>query len=319
MRRLFFIALSFLAVLSTGAKADDCTLHQYASLPIVANANNMAVVEAQIGGHTYHLMVDTGGVYSMLQSDVANSLKLSQYEIRSSEVYDAAGKRIRNYVEAPDFKLGPIVLEKFPMMVETDKAVHNSFEGTLGVDFLSRFDVEIDSANRKLNLFSPDHCTGKVVYWAKSYADVTFTIHGTNIVVPLTLDGKSLNGVLDTGSSGSTINKTIAYRVFGLGETSPDVEHLSDAKPDDLIQYRFRFKSLDFNGVSVSNPLLFFLPDNGMNGLANEHPDKLVRDPIYGADFKAPDLILGMDVLSPLHLYISYKEKTLYVTAADAH
>jgi hypothetical protein len=32
-----------------------------------------------------------------------------------------------------------------------------------------------------------------------------------------------------------------------------------------------------------------------------------------------PALLLGMAELRQLHLYIAYGEKTLYVTAADAH
>ena len=36
-----------------------------------------------------------------------------------------------------------------------------------------------------------------------------------------------------------------------------------------------------------------------------------------GYDFAA--VLLGMDVLSKLHLYIAYGEKKLYVTDAEAH
>ena len=38
----------------------------------------------------------------------------------------------------------------------------------------------------------------------------------------------------------------------------------------------------------------------------------LIRD----TDADLPDVILGMNVLSKLHLYIAYKEAKLYITAA---
>jgi hypothetical protein len=39
---------------------------------------------------------------------------------------------------------------------------------------------------------------------------------------------------------------------------------------------------------------------------------------IRQADSATPDLLIGMDVLSNLHIYIAYKERKLYVTAASA-
>jgi hypothetical protein len=41
-----------------------------------------------------------------------------------------------------------------------------------------------------------------------------------------------------------------------------------------------------------------------------------------GGNFLSGDsatLLLGMDVLSRLHLYIAYHEEKLYITGADAH
>lgn len=40
--------------------------------------------------------------------------------------------------------------------------------------------------------------------------------------------------------------------------------------------------------------------------------------PVDAPRLKAPGLILGTDILSKLHLYIAYGEKTLYVTATGA-
>ncbi len=37
--------------------------------------------------------------------------------------------------------------------------------GVIGTDLLGKFDVDLDIAHKKLNLFSPDHCKGQVVYW----------------------------------------------------------------------------------------------------------------------------------------------------------
>ena len=36
-------------------------------------------------------------------------------------------------------------------------------------------------------------------------------------------------------------------------------------------------------------------------------------------DHVEPDISIGMDILSKLHLYFAFGENKLYVTAADAH
>ena len=41
--------------------------------------------------------------------------------------------------------------------------------------------------------------------------------------------------------------------------------------------------------------------------------------PVLARCFGGDDLVLGLSVLKKLHLYVSSKEKLLYLTSADAH
>ena len=59
---------------------------------------------------------------------------------------------------------------------------------------------------------------------------------------------------------------------------------------------------MSFGGVEVSNPDITLIPDR-----------KAQLGP------QAPDLILGIGILRQLHLYIAYREKKLYLTAASVH
>ena len=76
---------------------------------------------------------------------------------------------LEHYVELPETQIGGL-------RFKTLKAVENPLvklpagvEGVLGGDFFGRFNLEYNLKAGKLNLFSPDHCPGQVVYWANQY------------------------------------------------------------------------------------------------------------------------------------------------------
>lgn len=79
-----------------------------------------------------------------------------------------------------------------------------------------------------------------------------------------------------------------------------------------------RFKSLTIGGITVSNAMIGILTDAASKSFWNAHGNWIEHDPVYGLDFKPAPILLGLDVLSKLHLYIAYGEKALYVTAAGA-
>ncbi|HEY2033927.1 MAG TPA: hypothetical protein VGH02_09610, partial [Rhizomicrobium sp.] len=59
-----------------------------------------------------------------------------------------------------------------------------------------------------------------------------------------------------------------------------------------------------------------------LNGLTVNHPDILLisnsESDVLGGN-ASPKMLIGLSILSKLHLYIAYGEHNLYVTPADAH
>jgi predicted aspartyl protease len=307
-----------LAAIWSPAGAQECGLRQFASVDLMSNER--PVVEAQVGGRTVHLLIDTGGVYSTIRKDIADALGLRAHDISSGmAMYSVSGTRLKTYAEMPDFKLGGIALDKYPMLLRPVNG-DGGIDGTLAPDFLSRFEVDLDFAGHKLNLFAVDHCPGKVVYWAKSYVEIPFKLDGvTHISVPVTLDGHEIVTTLDTGSGATLIYEGAARSLFDLSTSSAGMERVPSADDGDLVQYRYRFKALSLEGVAVNNPLVYILPDAATRSFRRDFDAKMDNDAIYGRKLDEPQLILGANVLSKLHLFISYKEKKLYLTAADAH
>jgi len=160
-----------------------------------------------------------------------------------------------------------------------------------------------------------------VVYWpASRVAVVPVAISGGHIVFPVKLDGQRLNALLDTGASISMLNLDIATRQFRLTPSAANTPAAGSLfNPQKAQIYTHTFKSLSLEGVTVANPKLRLLPDlvrlklrsspvpwEGGTRIASSSPNAGLSD-----------LILGMDILRHLHLYIAYKERRLYLTAAS--
>jgi hypothetical protein len=204
------------------------------------------------------------------------------------------------------------------MLVLPGQSANEEVVGILGPDILRAFDVDFDFAGKKLNLFSPDHCEGKVVYWAKSYTTIPFKLSGgDHIRITPNLDGNDIDAVVDTGSTTTILYLNVAYRLFGLTSDTPGVENSGDsAHPF----YKYRFKSLSIHNVTVNNPLITLATDAADAGFKKDRTSKVELDAIRGpTPLDDQPMTIGLNVLRKLHLYLAYGEHQLYVTGADAH
>jgi hypothetical protein len=72
-----------------------------------------------------------------------------------------------------------------------------------------------------------------------------------HISIPVTVDGRKLIAIIDTGASHTSMSMDIAQRVFDLMPQSPDmtsVDHLSG--DENAVIYRYTFANLSFEGGS---------------------------------------------------------------------
>lgn len=287
-------ALAAFALLAAPALADQCQLTQVSSLVTTPDAVGGITVMASIDGHDVRLLVDTAGIYNLLTETTVDTMQLSRHQMRRPLRLGASGELLSSSVSTKNFTLGNIVASSIDFVIIPDHTlVKGGAEGTLGPAFIAAYDVEIDPAHGKLNFFAPEHCPGQAVYWTNTpYAEIAFRVdRALHIIIPVTLDGKVMEAEVDTGSTVSWIDKDTAQSAFGWG---PDA--VPPAAPgEDERWYHYPFKSLSLNGVDVKNPKILVA--------RNAHHEGLV---------------IGMDVLSKLHTFISYSENKMYITGANA-
>jgi predicted aspartyl protease len=283
-------------VASSTPPAPACNLERFASLDLTTQSDGRVTAPVKINGQMLAFIVDTGGMYGGLSSSIANSMGLNRKPFPFGEKFIFWGRSAENeYVTGLELQIGEMRNQGFEIPIMSDRMLSDSEDGLLGPSVLSLFDVEIDYVNEKLNLFSPDHCPGNVVYWTTAnYARVPIEVDQTwHITVPVMLDGKEIKAVVDTGAHETVMTVERARSIFDWQENDPSLKKLSNG------QYTYPFQSLTFEGIQVDHP------DIRLENKASVAPGM-------------PEMLLGSTVLRQLHLYIAYKEKALYLSPAEA-
>jgi predicted aspartyl protease len=326
--RICFAAVfaALLGHVSSGpASAEECgPLKIVASVDLrMAGDDRAAFVPITLQGQTRYMLLDTGGMMSFITPGTVAELGLESVKNAQLRFYDVKGNYVDHTTVVPDFAIGDLKGHNVEFVIGPPDmlAGNKDIAGILGPGILRFYDVALDVANRKLTLLTQDHCDGKVIYWkADAVAAITMEIARASghIVVPVLLDGRKLNAMIDTGATNSVLNLNAAESDFGLsaksGPNMAIVGSLGDRGSS--IIYRHTFKSLDFEGIAVANPVVDIIPDLEHGRIGRPPPTGTrINDP--AAEQGLPDMMIGMDILRHLHLYIAYKEQKLYITPAS--
>ena len=313
---------------------------------------DQVTVPVQINGTEKQFLLDIGTDHTEISATAARDLKLpganqsndallnsSGYNIggggtttsnfnngssMQAAMFDVGGSRsAQDYaarVRAADFMIGDATGHNLQLIIANDKEMGKSepYDGRMTGDFFAKYDIEFDFAGKKLTFLSATNCSEKeIVHWpATVVATVPMTISGGKMKVPVTIQGHTIDAVIDTGFAHTVMRREIAESL-GLKAQAPDMVPDGDVR-DGLGQpvYVHTFPQISFSGITATN-----VP---VRIQTNSMVHQINRTPILGsrAQFatdpasKVPDLAIGMDVLHQLHIYAAFGENKLYMTAA---
>jgi tetratricopeptide (TPR) repeat protein len=293
---LVIVIYTVISCVSVDVHAETCTLRRLTLQPMLQDEDFSPVISIQIDGKPRKLLLDTGGFWSMIAPQAAEGHTPRKAAFGS--LLGTQGISLEKSVKLSSVQIGPALFSNAEFYLAPPD--YFDVDGTLGANWLSNFDVEIDPVGNTASLFSKDHCKGQVVYWAhQDEAAIPFRLerYGNHIAVPLSLNGQTVMAMIDTGAPESVLSLDMARRLFGLGRDSPGMQEAggsTDERGRTHQDYRYRFKSLEMGGIRFANPWI------------------RVAEMAGGG----PDMILGMHQLHALHLYFAYGEQTLYVTSA---
>lgn len=287
------LLLAMLPAQAQTPPTQDCRLKRIAALDMDLDDTGRITVPVTLNGAPQRMMVDTGAAETLITRQVVSKLKLETRKQPNGKYMVGFGGAINDkVVDIKEFGLGSMKGKDFTLFVEEDDI---GSAGLLGADFLYFFDLDFDFAHAKLNLVSPDHCPGEVVYWtSQPYGVIPFEIKGNWIVLHLKLDGEEMNAILDTGAADTPMSLERASSALDI-----DRDVLNKHR-------RHTFKVLSFGEIDVNRPTITLVPDRESELMGR-------------CTVTCLNMIIGMTVLRQLHLYISYKEKKIYVTPATAY
>jgi hypothetical protein len=328
---------------------DGCSLQLLNVVPLEVN-NDQLTVPADVNGKTASFQFDTAALTEQMTEAAAQRLGLhpatpasgpqitgnfneaygkasnggfqmpeQDHAIAGSpllsggQIYDSRGTGYSSIATVADFTM--------KTMQNKDVEFHISplpppgVDGVLSLGFFNRFDIDLNFSARRFNLFSKDHCAGKILYWrAPGVTALPFLTRDNRVFARVMLEGKELTAVIDTGSPVSVLRFDAAARLFGISPDGPGVtlvgEHHANDRQD---LYTHDFKTLSFGTVALGNPhILLTRSTNLVQGAnPNARTGSLLRN---DAAEGQPDMIIGMDMLKLTHLYIATRERVLYVT-----
>jgi hypothetical protein len=342
--KLFGAALAASLVCANAAQAQpqDCSLKQIASLPMTTTASGKIAVPAKIDGTDRLLAVELNASISGIDKNAIDALELDTHPIPGAQVPSdltniifTPGEAVFIYsdevftkgvltsilrkVSLPDLQIGAFDIKDFSVTAMPAWDV-DGIAGILGTGILQHFDMELDFANARMNLYSQDHCAGKVVYWANQYAAIPLAINPLTgeIMVPATLDGGALTVTLATDPGHSFMSRSIAAKIVGASFDSSAATPIVHFDPYGRDWVHYPFKMLSLGGLGLQNPQIDLFSDDYCT-------QTKLHGPIYVLAAKdsenlcKSDAVIELAELKHLHLYFAFGEKKLYVTAADAH
>jgi len=263
VRILSWVGLAAALLSFVQARAEECQLKLEASVNVQRMADGLILVPVAIEDQPFHLMLNTGSVItSTLSESVATSLHLGIFPMRE-QIFDSAGHVINHGANVKDFTLGRIHMDRTQFIVSPWFQSSNSdIAGTLGPELIRRFDLDIDPAANKMQLFSQDHCPGKVVYWTKDWTDAPIKLlRSGHVAIDVELDGKPVTALLDTGFVRTVLSMTAARRLFGLDQNSPKLVETENNGPNAKSVFHYRFDKLSFAGIAINHPDVVLLQD----------------------------------------------------------
>ncbi len=265
LRLLCCLALPLLAPVAAHAA---CSVQRRAQVPL-QDIHGHLLVPVMVNGSKARFVLDTGAERSMVSPQAVERLHLRLDKWVGTRMHGIGGIIEHPNADPRALTLGGVPLHRHTITHDTSLTVGpmpqaeiagTRIDGLLGRDFLSLFDLELDTRAGTLTLYHVQDCHGPFLPWTQPYVAIAARQPtDTAMVVPVRLDGVPLQALLDTGASASVLT---ARGMIRLGLTPKRVARDATAQargigPRAATMRRHRFATLRIGAETEHDPLLW--------------------------------------------------------------
>ena len=314
-------AMTFLALWLAGCDGGTCRAPvEDSEVPLLrVGAHEIAPVllnDAPAG-----LVLDTGAFGTSVTPQAVRDLKLETHTL-PVETTGVGGGGFNQATEIDHLKLGGAEISgAAALVVPLSRKGLDQFPayGLLGEDLLTNWDVDLDATHDRLTLYEPQQCGSPSPPWtgvassidipkiltgpATQSADIVKGLqtsaglqsaHNGEILFPVSLDGRTMTALLDTGASFSMVRQS-ASGLDDLALGSDPVGHATGINLLRVDTRRHAFKNLRI-GETDYGPLVI---------------------DIEKYDLPGADILLGQDFLRRHRVYVAFHAGKLLIAKSD--
>jgi hypothetical protein len=316
-RPLFILA----ALLGSAAAvaAAPCQIKQVADLEPLIDPGGAVYLPVSLNGHQGYMALQLSSGLPNLFGEYVDDLELRDRLQASKWNAKVGGQAVTQQATVNSTLLGRINFAGWEYQINprprAEKPLINGkpLFGVMTSAFMNVVDLELNLGAGRLKLFSPNQCRGMPVYWEGEVTSVNLFVDDSGLMIfPIEVEGKRIEGSLNTNTRLSTISSTATRRYFGFDETSPGIERVSDSNGGE--QASFRAMSLTSKGLEVRNARVRIkdMPACSRLSSANRRSGAVAcADVLAITPFS-----VGTDLMKQLRIYVSVKDSKIYFTRA---
>ena len=302
MRRegLMWLAACVLLACAGSAPAGACTLGKYGTLSVEMVGERPTTL-VKVNGAATRFTIDTGAWFNVMSRANADALGLkpasAPFGFRMSGIGGSAAAEVARIKD-----LG--ILDTDLHHIDFVVGGSDAGEGSLGANLLDFADREIDLAQGKVTLFKPEDCRkSALAYWVKQggtyeVADLhpSVNLNDRRSFVDVTINGKSVRALLDSGAPATVLSRRAAERV-GIDLHGPGVKKGGLVRGVGARTYQSWIVRIDTFSVGTETI---------------RHSEMLVMDGNFSDG--STDMVLGVDFMLAHHMYVANSQRKLYFT-----
>jgi hypothetical protein len=314
------VLLAAIVVLPAVAIGKPCELKQVAAIEVGFDSGGGILVPVHVEGHPGFLKLQLSAGLPWLYPASIEELGLAAKTRGVGFDGSIGSHKVERQVKVRSTVLGGANFAGWDYSVLPDtQAVRPQYRGypvfgTMSSSFMNVVDMELNLAERRINLFQPNRCHTAPVYWDSEVTAVKLYTDRTGLLLfPMELEGAFIETSLNTTTRTSLITAEIVKRYLGFDEDSPGVEH--ESVPGGTEIASFRAMSLSAKGLQVRNTRVRIRKFEGCVPSASGKDTGAIgcRDLLGFTPFS-----IGTDLMRRLRIYASVVDGKIYFTRVDS-